>query len=433
MPRRPRSRSLALVVVALMAAACGSAGDDAAGSDTTTTAAPTTTTTESTTTMADDETTTTAPATTAPPTTAAPTTTVPTHSDDLEPVELLGDGPYEIGSFNILLNGIENGRPLAVQVWYPLAEGVTAEPMRYTFITGDFYDSDTALDLKATEDTTSPDGPFPLVVYSHGSGGLRFIHSDYTETLATHGYVVVAPDHIGNTAVEQFLQSEDDRETVAFNRVADITWVLDTVLSGDRGLEPIQAIVDPERIAVTGHSFGGFTAYGIAAGFENPIGAVPADDRVKAIIPLAPAVGARGEPTLLDDATLARVDVPALVIAGSDDATTPVEPNVNRAWELTNSEPHYRLELLAADHQSFTDVCDYLTAFDNGQEVSDAVRGIIETFAEAGCAEGQMPIERVQALTNTFAVRFLDSVFRDGEMIDPTTHSAGADTIYRRR
>ncbi len=428
----------ALLALALLAAACGSDSDDETAPEettavTSTTDAPTTTavtTTAAPTTIAAP--TTVAPTTTAPLTTEpGPTTTTPSHSDDLEAVELIGDGPYTVGSFNILLDGTENGRPLAVQVWFPLADGVSAEPMSYTFITGDSYPSPRALDITADDSNTSADGPFPLVVYSHGSGGLRFIHSDYTEVLASHGHVVVAPDHVGNTAVEQFLGSEDDRDTVAFNRVSDITWVLDTVLSGDRGLGPIQAIVDPERIAVTGHSFGGFTSYGIASGFENAVGTVPADDRVKAIIPLAPAVGARTGPTLLTDEMLARIEIPALVIAGTDDGTTPVEPNVNRAWELTNSSPHYRLELIAADHQSFTDVCDYQDAFEAGLEVTAVVRGIIDEFAAAGCQEGQMPIQRVQDLTNTFVLRFLDSVFGEGEMIDPAVSSAGADTIYR--
>lgn len=419
-----------LIVVSLVAAACGGSGDDDAA-DISTTEAPTTTAPASTTSTTAPATTvpattvapatTAAPATTSAPTTVAPATTLPTHDDDLAALELIGDGPYEVGSFNVLLNGIETGRPIAVQVWYPLAPGATAEPIRYTFITGDYYESPRAVDLIADDVNTSADGPFPLVVYSHGSGGIRFIHSDYTEVLASHGHVVVAPDHIGNTAVEQFLGTEDDREIIAFNRVADITLTLDTLLSGDRGLEAIAAIVDPERIAVTGHSFGGFTAYGIAAGFENSAGAVPADPRVKAIIPLAPAVGARSGPALLSDDDLARVTVPALVIVG------------NRAWESTNSSPHHRLELVAADHQSFTDVCDYLTAFNAGQPVTDPVRSIIETFGEAGCGEGQMPIERVQELTNTFALRFLDSVFGNGEMVDPTLTSAGADTIYRSR
>lgn len=57
---------------------------------------------------------------------------------------------------------------------------------------------------------------------------------------------------------------------------------------------------------------------------------------------------------MLTDEALVMVDVPALIIIGTDDKSTPVEPNVERAWELTSSLPHYRMELVAAEHESFT-------------------------------------------------------------------------------
>lgn len=47
-------------------------------------------------------------------------------------------------------------------------------------------------------------GPFPLVVYSHGNGGLRYVSAFLTEHLASHGFIVVAPDHVGNTAIDSF-------------------------------------------------------------------------------------------------------------------------------------------------------------------------------------------------------------------------------------
>jgi predicted dienelactone hydrolase len=358
-----------------------------------------------------------------------PTATLePTVEPQPEPLELIGDGPYGVGSTTVTIDA-DTDRPLTLQVWFPVDAGLDAEPTRYDFITGDSFQSARAVDAGA--DQVAADGPFPLVVYSHGSGGLRYIHSDYTETLASHGHVVVAPDHTGNTAVEQFLGTEDDTALIAATRPADVIAVIDAMTDpADPAAGAFAAAVDAEHIAVTGHSFGGFTTYAVVSGYETAAGAIAADDRVDAIIPLAPAVGGREGPALLTDDQLAAVDVPALVIVGTDDKTTPVEPNVERAWELTASDPHYRLELVAAEHQSFTDVCDYQAAAEAGQELSAPVLAVIETFAVAGCAEGDMPIDRVQELTNTFALRFLASVFDDEPMIDPASTADLADVIY---
>ena len=41
-----------------------------------------------------------------------------------------------------------------------------------------------------------------------------------------------------------------------------------------------------------------------------------------------------------------------------------------------------------------------------------------------------MDIERAQDLTNTFAITFLDSIFRGGEMIDPETTALPDDVIF---
>ena len=337
-------------------------------------------------------------------------------------------GPYPVGVQTITLD-TNPDRPLTVDVWFPLAQDPGGDPYRYTFITGDFFESDSA--VGASPDQIATDGPFPLVVYSHGSGGVRFVHSDYTETIASHGYVVAAPDHTGNTAVERFLDADDDSGTIAANRPNDVITVINEMLNPESSVTAgFVGAINPDQIAVTGHSFGGFTSYAVVSGFENAAGSSVADDRVDAIIPLAPAVGGREAPQLLSDEQLALVDVPALVMVGTDDATTPVEPNVERAWESTSSSPHYRLELIAAEHQSFTDVCDYQAAFDAGQEVSDPVRQVIDDYALEGCSEGDMPIDRVHQLTNTFALLFLDSVFDGGPMPSVDAVAGIEDIIY---
>ena len=186
-----------------------------------------------------------------------------------------------------------------------------------------------------------------------------------------------------------------------------------------------------------------------------------ADGRVDAIIPLAPAIGGDRPPIdestttttnpdrvdrcadaqdpappeltaeeieaarnrkSISDEQLASITVPQMIIVGTDDSTTPVEPNVTRAWEIAGSNPFYRVELVAGQHQSFTNACRYLDLLPTWPEdLQTLTRPLLESQAAQGCGDGIMDIQRAQDLTNTFAITFLDSIFRGGEMIDPAT------------
>lgn len=429
-------RLAALFAGSLLVAACGGSSD---GGSTPGSAAPTdaptseAVTTEAPTTDAPTpETTPTEPPATEP----APTEPAPTDPPATDPpaAELaaftpVGDGPYAVGVQTITITDDERDRPLTVDVTFPLAEGATGEPQRYTFVTGDYYESPRA--VAATADQISPDGPFPLVVYTHGSGGLRYIHSDYTETLASHGYLVIAADHAGNTAVDQFTQTEDDRATIAYNRPRDVQIMIDAMMNPE-STETVGfvASVNPDQIAVTGHSLGGYATYAVVAGMSNEAGTLEPDNRIDALIPLAPALG-DGNPaaSLLVADQLVNVDVPTLVMVGTDDTTTPPSPNVDRAVSETSSETVYRVDLVAAEHNSFTDVCDYLDFFPTLENPTQAVLDTLSESGEEGCSEGDMPTDRVQELTNTFAVSFLDSIFRGGEMITPTNTEIPDDAI----
>ncbi|HYN32162.1 MAG TPA: hypothetical protein VES40_06030, partial [Ilumatobacteraceae bacterium] len=317
----------------------------------------------------------------------------------------------------------------------------------------------------------SSDGPFPLVVYSHGSGGLRYIASDYTEAIASYGYIVASADHTGNTVLEGLLCTRTERPVIALNRVNDIQAMINALLD-PTSIETagFVANVDPESIAVTGHSVGGFTTFAAVTGYENELGSVAADDRVDAIIPLAPAIGgdrppidestttttnpdrvdrcadaqdpatpvltpeeieaARSRKSITDE-QLASITVPQMVIVGTDDSSTPVEPNVTRAWEFSNSDPLYRVELVAGQHQSFTNACRYFELLPSWPaDLQALTRPLLESWADQGCGDGTMDIQRAQDLTNTFAITFLDSIFRGGEMIDPATTEIPDDVIF---
>lgn len=132
----------------------------------------------------------------------------------------------------------------------------------------------------------------PLIVFSHGLGGMKTQNSIQAEELASRGYVVIAADH----AYDAFLTLFDDGTTADYRssgqgittedefwaargpqlatRAADVTFMLDVIASAQRdtaknGSEsaqqiassnPLWRVVDLSRIGVFGHSFGGATS-----------------------------------------------------------------------------------------------------------------------------------------------------------------------------
>ncbi len=377
---------------------------------------------------------------TSPPTSAAPATLppAPTTSNPSPPttgamVEWapIGPGPYDVGVSTITIDDPEGVRPLTVDVWYPLAAGTDTaalDPQRYTLLPTAYYESPAA--VAATPDLIATDAPLPLVVYSHGSGGIRYVHSSYTEALASFGYLVAAPDHTGNTVFELFSGSGAPFEETAFNRPNDVSRVISAFTDPTHPTAgPYAAAIDADRVAVTGHSFGGYTAIALATGVTTSLGEIPPDERVDAIIALAPAVSE----ALLPDDRLAALDVPMMVLVGTDDTTTPVDPNVTRLWDLTSATPAYRVELVAGEHQTFTDLCAYERSFPLIPEIPDVVVTAIEDFGAEGCSDGDIDDGRAADITNTHVVTFLDQLFHGGPAVDDALAGSPGDVIFERR
>jgi hypothetical protein len=82
-----------------------------------------------------------------------------------------------------------SGVALTIQVWYPASQ-----------VDDELYVYDDWMMGGAYEDGI-PDcaAHRPVVLFSHGNMSFRYQSFFLTEHLARHGYVVVAPDHFGNT------------------------------------------------------------------------------------------------------------------------------------------------------------------------------------------------------------------------------------------
>lgn len=138
-------------------------------------------------------------------------------------------------------------RELNGYVWYPTTDDDGEVAL--------FEDNAVFRGFSAIQDATIEAGTYPLVVMSHGSGGNRANQGWLAVELARQGAIVVAFNHPGSTSRD----SAPETNILTWNRPADISYIIDSLLA-----DPIYAsFIDPERIAVVGHSLGGYTSLAI--------------------------------------------------------------------------------------------------------------------------------------------------------------------------
>ena len=181
-------------------------------------------------------------------------------------------------------------------------------------------------------------GACPLVLYSHHSGGNRRSATYLSTPLASHGYLVAALDH-SEVIVPEI--AGNLRDLIA-NRVPDARFLLDYMLAG---AIPSTAQPDPDRIAIVGHSFGGWTALALPE----------TDTRIRAVVALAPS-GASNPRQGIIPATLSfnwPCPPASLYIVAEDDVLTPIA-GMHELFSRTPG-PKKMVALPRADHLHFVD------------------------------------------------------------------------------
>ena len=307
-------------------------------------------------------------------------------------------GPYGVGFRTIQIIDATRNRPLDVSVWYPIAPGTTGTPARYALLPSTYTDSKVAI----ADAPIVAEDKLPLAIYSHGSGGLNFISSFITEHLASEGFIVIAANHTGNTAIDNFVNAMVSQDQNDMNRPADISAEIDGMLARNADAnDPFHNKIDADRIGLFGHSYGGYTALATVGGHSTPLGTTVADKRIKAVVGLAPYT------TRLTPAELAAVDVPTMMLVGTKDITTPANTNAEVAYESISGRPSVLVEMTAAAHQSFTDVCAYLGEIEKLPDAPKAVVDVIRKQATEGCGDEFMPFARDIEVTNTMTTAFL--------------------------
>jgi len=266
-------------------------------------------------------------------------------------------GPHPVGVRSADLVDAGRDRRLAVEVWYPATAGHRGRDLDAE--TCDRYELLPGLPLvvqDAVRDAEPAPGRFPLVVFSHGYGGHRRQSTFLCTHLASHGYVVAATDHFGNTirdVMEHMLATRAGRPVpdfvehlleVARQRPVDASWLIDRILDGTAG--DVAARVDAECIGIAGHSFGGWTT----------LATTGRDPRIRAALPLAPAGGSLAS---LANPLSERLDlewsrdVPTLFVVADRDSILPL-PSMHDLLARTRTSK--RMVVLGnTDHMHFCD------------------------------------------------------------------------------
>lgn len=303
-------------------------------------------------------------------------------------------GPYAVGRTTFsMVDPSRDGRTFSVDVWYPArardVQGLAKSPIDLLLTT---VDSPRAFD----NPQVVPGAEFPLVVFSHGSGGIRFQSWFLMEQLASQGFIVAAPDHPGNTAVDTLFGSSTPFAVTARNRPLDVSLVITRMLERDQTAGDLfsQRIREAD-IAVMGHSFGGFTAIAAASGWAD----VPADPRVKAIVPIAAATRS------FSDEQLASITVPSLWLNATSDITVPLDPNATHSWSVLQSSPRWRVDIRKAGHSSFANACEILVYL--APVLPADLLGFLVGQAYESCTPDLIPVADARRITNLTTVSFL--------------------------
>ncbi len=331
------------------------------------------------------------------------------------------DGNLKVGytTFSLVDSNRDN-RELQVEAWYPVADiDFRAEPAALYALLGPLGITST---VAGTDLPVSPESNRHLIVFSHGNNGLSNQAYKMMETLASQGFIAVAPAHTGNTQLDPAI-TDEQRAAAATNRVPDISFVIDQMLQ--RSATPGDMFADriaTTGIGVTGHSFGGLTALGMAVGF--PID--NADPRVTAIMPVAGAFSS------VTQAQYQSLSIPTFLLGGTLDTVVDIENN-RTAFSSTSNSPTFTAEIIGAGHEHFTNVCDIVDVLTDNDISFDTLAAlvpgadIIEVYNDRTCVPGVFSIDESLRIQNTYGVAFFKQYLQGDDSFSDylTTNYAG--------
>jgi predicted dienelactone hydrolase len=214
----------------------------------------------------------------------------------------------------------------------------------------------------------SPDGKFPVILFSHGLGGTRDGYGYPGESWASNGYICVHLQHVGSDdSIWQGMPADQVlpalRKSLALaenilNRPRDVSFAIDQLEKLNQSDPILKGRLDLDHIGMAGHSFGAYTTDAIAGEvFVTSAGRTlaMADPRVKAAIAMSES--APRDPKQYDQA-FAKIAIPFLHMTGTlDDSPLSETPAANRRVPFDHIPAvadQYLVILQGGDHMVFS-------------------------------------------------------------------------------
>ncbi len=291
-------------------------------------------------------------------------------------------------------------RRIVVQAWYPADDVTDQSPVpyienpdafglgiQYSFGFPSFMVSHLPL-VKTHSYKNVPlstgQSDYPVILFSHGYGGIIMQNTILMEELASQGYVVFSINHPYESAVSIFPDGSVTYERAppaghSINDSLDI-WFRDSIFlldqlqisNNDDIPEIFWSGLDFDRIAAMGHSFGGTTAEELCL----------MDSRVK--------IGISFDSPYIGQSLVQNMTKPFMLMFGPDYGN----PELNDTGDLNAEDTCYGFYVEGTRHYNFADVCIWSP--------------ILQSLGWIGSIDGYYMLE----LQNNYVRSFFDEQFK---------------------
>jgi dienelactone hydrolase len=250
----------------------------------------------------------------------------------------------------------------------------------------------------------SPQGPFPIILFSHGFGASRLYYSHLLTGIASWGFVVVSADYLERGLLAEATHP-DVTDTPALDLRTMFSSLTATETASSQRSSPLYREADSHKVAAVGHSAGGQTAFDALN-----------DPRVAMAVGWAP-VGPSGPPS----------HKPVTIIGEQEDVALTPATLTGEFHKFPG--PTTFVEISGEGHNTYTDICTSIRQ-GNGGLIGFAislhlVSQELAKLAVNGCAAQNLPPQRFWPIVQSYTVAALRSGLSIDHAVGPRPATPG--------